>query len=262
MSVSMIVVLSVCVAAVSPGTQTTNAQESRPRTALEIRQSVDHQLAAETAAATSAQRIAVLRDMVALSGEIAAHPTLGKHTAATLRNRLAARLKRAERELAANAKRDSAKEVATVTPRANAGIVAQRFGGGAPLVADENVDGGEALADLIQDTVAPPSWQRNGGLGVIALFGQRRGGDLLAQVPPQGNNAGRRAGPAPLALTADASQELVDLIHEVVAPHTWDVNGGKGAVIFFAPNHALVVRQTDDVHEALFDVVGRLRRNP
>ncbi|MEX2185336.1 MAG: hypothetical protein WD875_01020 [Pirellulales bacterium] len=256
MNVSMIVAVSVCFAAAASMGGVARAEESRSRSALEIRQSVDGLLSAESAAATSAERVAAIRDMIALSREIAAHPSLGKHTAASLRGRLAGRLKRVADEL-----------TASVKPKADDALLAQRLGG-APFVANQaandSADGGEALADAIQDTIAPPTWERNGGLGVIVAFGpQGRGGNaLFAQVPPQGNNRAGRGGPARVALAADVSAELVDLIQQVVAPQSWDVNGGAGAVIFFAPINALIVRQTEEVHEALFDVVGRIRRNP
>jgi hypothetical protein len=271
MNVSMIVAVSVCIAsalpAVSSAADTGSTPQSRPCSAFEIRHVIDGTLAAETAATTSEQRVAALRDMIALSQEIAAHPSLGKHAAASLCGRLAARLKRAARELAADAendaaKSDTAKNVATVKPLDKGDVIAQRIGG-APLAAGRVVDGGEALADAIQDTVAPPSWERNGGPGVIALFGggAHGGNGLLAQVPPRRNNAGALGGPAPLALSADASGELIDLIQQVIAPQSWDVNGGPGAAIFFAPKNALVIRQTGEVQEALVDVVGQLRRN-
>lgn len=274
---TMVVVVAACFSAAVPSSAA--AEETRPRTAFELREAVNRLMAAEMRATTTADRAAVLRDMVALSKEIAAHPSLGKHAAASLRDRLGVRLKRAARELAARADEQASGEptakrgvdaraklhgppVPTVNAPMDGGIVAQQLGG-EPLAAQANLDGGEALAEAIQDTVSPESWERKGGMGVIVLFGQRGGGNgLLAQMPAQANNAGRRGGPAPLALTADASGELVDLIQQVVAPQSWDVNGGPGAIVFFAPKHALIVRQTGEVHEALVDVVQQLRRNP
>ncbi len=52
----------------------------------------------------------------------------------------------------------------------------------------------------------------------------------------------------------DHGQELLELIQDTIAPTTWDVRGGNGVVRYWAPGHALVIRQTGDVHEQL----GRL----
>lgn len=65
-----------------------------------------------------------------------------------------------------------------------------------------------------------------------------------------------RAGGAP----QDEGQALVDLIEATIAPETWDVNGGPGTIKYWPAWHALVVRQTDDVHEQLGGVVRGLRQ--
>jgi len=271
------IALSVCITAANPaasGQATSPAKAAR--SAVELRRDVERLLTAETAASTSAERVAALREMAALSQEVAAHPTLGKHTAKSFRDRLGGRLKRAGVELqAAKAnglgkvvKDANAKsQIAAVTLRPLGDeVLAQRGGPGgvfdAPPVDGAPVDGAEALADLIQETIDPPGWERNGGLGAIGFFargGGAGGNGQLAQVPGRGNNFG--GGLAPLALDTDASQELIDVIQQTIAPHSWDVNGGEGVAIFFAPKGALVVRQTEEVHNGLFDVVNHLRRN-
>jgi hypothetical protein len=58
----------------------------------------------------------------------------------------------------------------------------------------------------------------------------------------------------------DNGQALVDLIQRTIAPASWDVNGGPGAIVYFRPSRVLVVRQRSEVHEQLQDVVGALRR--
>jgi hypothetical protein len=267
------IALSVCITAANPAASgPATSQAKAARSAAELRQAVERLLAAETAATTSTERAATLREMAALSQEIAAHPTLGKHTAKSFRDRLGGRLKRAGLELQAAAKANGlgmvAKEanakppIAAVTLRPLDDVVlAQRGGAGGAFDAPP-ADGAEALADLIQATIDPPGWERNGGLGVIGFFargGAAGGIGQLAQVPARGNNLG--GGPAALALDADASQELIDVIQQTIAPQSWDVNGGEGVAIFFAPKGALVVRQTEEVHNGLFDVVNHLRRN-
>ncbi|HJT35739.1 MAG TPA: hypothetical protein VJ783_27165 [Pirellulales bacterium] len=52
------------------------------------------------------------------------------------------------------------------------------------------------------------------------------------------------------------AQDLIDLIQNTIAPESWDVMGGQGTIMYWEPGFALVVRQTDDVHEQ----IGGLRR--
>ena len=54
--------------------------------------------------------------------------------------------------------------------------------------------------------------------------------------------------------------ELVELIEQVVSPHTWARNGGKGQIWYWAPGRALVVRQTEEVHQQIEDLLNQLRR--
>lgn len=59
---------------------------------------------------------------------------------------------------------------------------------------------------------------------------------------------------------ADYGQQLVELIQRTVAPATWEANGGPGTLYYWKPGQALVVRQTDEVHDQLSDVLQQLRR--
>jgi len=54
-------------------------------------------------------------------------------------------------------------------------------------------------------------------------------------------------------------QELVELIENTIAPASWETRGGPGVIKYWAPGHALVVRQTRDVHEQIGGVVGAMR---
>jgi hypothetical protein len=258
------IALSVVLAAGSPTSNESTVATTGPRTAQELRLAVDGLLAKETAATKSADRAEALREMAALSQEIAKHPTIGKHAAGSMRNRLAGRLKRAAVELKANAQPGDAAAVVNAKPAkieplpAEAAVLAQQ-GGAFPFDPPPgDVDGAAALAELFEDTVAPETWEKAGGPGVIRVFPGKGVGDLLGQVPGAGNFGG---GPAPLALDNDQSEALIELIQEVIAPDTWDVAGGAGAAKFFKNKNVLVVRQTDEVQEGLFDVVNQLRRN-
>jgi len=89
----------------------------------------------------------------------------------------------------------------------------------------------------------------------------------LAQVPPRGNNA-PASGTAPAIPFGSPGaggrqtdfQSLIDLIQSTIAPETWDVIGGRGAIKPFETNLSLVVNQTQEVHEKLADLLEQLRR--
>jgi hypothetical protein len=258
------IALSVVLAAGSPTDKDSAVAGDSPRTAQSLRQAVDDLVAKEAAAASSRERAEAVREMAVLSKEIAEHPTLGKHAAASLRDRLAGRLKRAVAEIKANAKpADANAKPATIGPLPpEAAVLGQR--GAFPFEAPANdIDGAAALSELFEDTVAPETWEKAGGPGVIRVFPGEGIGGLLGQVGGGRNFGGPNfgGGPAPLALENDQSEELIELIQEVIAPDTWDVVGGAGAAKFFKNKNALVVRQTDEVQEGLFDVVNQLRRN-
>jgi hypothetical protein len=91
-----------------------------------------------------------------------------------------------------------------------------------------------------------------------------------AQLLPQPRGGG--AGPAPIRAgfagqpaqrpgqAYDNGQALVELIQRVIAPSTWDVNGGNGSIRYWRPGHALVVRQTEQVHENVGGLLRQLER--
>jgi hypothetical protein len=66
---------------------------------------------------------------------------------------------------------------------------------------------------------------------------------------------GNPNGPPP-----DGGQELVDLIQKTIAPQSWDINGGQGSIMYWPGNQVIVVRQTEDVHEALGAFVDQVQR--
>jgi hypothetical protein len=51
----------------------------------------------------------------------------------------------------------------------------------------------------------------------------------------------------------------LELIQDTIAPTTWDVHGGHGVVRYWAPGHALIIRQTGDVHEQLGRLLMEMR---
>jgi hypothetical protein len=90
--------------------------------------------------------------------------------------------------------------------------------------------------------------------------GGQAGGEKLG---PPGSSARYAGGAHPGAgggqQVIDHGLELVELIQHTIAPSTWDVNGGNGTIVYFAPRQALVVRQTAEVHGDLLDVIRNLR---
>jgi hypothetical protein len=66
-------------------------------------------------------------------------------------------------------------------------------------------------------------------------------------------------GPAGGGSPQNEGQELVELIESTIAPASWEARGGRGVVKYWAPGHALVIRQTRDVHEQIGGVVGAMR---
>ena len=58
------------------------------------------------------------------------------------------------------------------------------------------------------------------------------------------------------------TKELVELITTTIASHSWDTVGGPGVIhVLPEDNKALVISQTQRVHEKIADLMGQLRRN-
>lgn len=55
------------------------------------------------------------------------------------------------------------------------------------------------------------------------------------------------------------AQKLIDLIQATVRPETWDVNGGRGSIVYFANGHGLVVLAPEDAHDDLGGLLRQLR---
>jgi hypothetical protein len=91
---------------------------------------------------------------------------------------------------------------------------------------------------------------------------------LGQQVGPNGGVPGAGPGGQPTGGRPGAPQsfdygpELVDIIQTVISPKTWDINGGPGAVVYYAPLRVLVVSAPDDVHPQIGNVLGQMRAGP
>lgn len=123
----------------------------------------------------------------------------------------------------------------------------------------------QALSDQISKRIArskrladQPPPERIGGNGERGdHLGQRlaRRGPAAAPMPSP------IARPPRSAITSDDyGPQLVELIQRTIAPSSWDVNGGLGVIYYWRPGRALVVRQTDAVHEEVGNVLQQLER--
>ena len=85
----------------------------------------------------------------------------------------------------------------------------------------------------------------------LSLVGYSAGGpaQLLSQL--RGSGGG---GAIP-----DYGPELVELIERTIAPEFWDVAGGPGKIVYYAPLRVLVVRATSEVHHHVGGVLGGVR---
>jgi len=107
-----------------------------------------------------------------------------------------------------------------------------------------------AKADSVTlpDGKGGPLAQGFGGVGFGAPMGMGM---------PPGAAAG--LGGAPM-LADDHGAALVELIQKTIRPTSWDINGGPGSIYYWYPGRALVIRQTDEAHEAIGGVLDQLQR--
>jgi hypothetical protein len=79
---------------------------------------------------------------------------------------------------------------------------------------------------------------------------------LAQQIAPAGQV---RAVGTTQGIPRDYGPELARLIQRTISPATWNVNGGQGAVVYYAPLRVLVVRAPADVHDQIGGVLGAAR---
>ena len=144
--------------------------QAADRPTASLRAQVDLLLRHEATAKTTDERRAAVRDLVDLARQIDASTGIAPAERSRARNRVRARLAQLRRELeqpaAADraARRDRPPLLAQVGPGA----------GGRPGNPPAPPDRGDDLAELIRQTIAPETWDVNGGNGVIVYFPARR----------------------------------------------------------------------------------------
>lgn len=122
------------------------------------------------------------------------------------------------------------------------------FGGGlmgSPLAVMANRTGAKASAGIDPSILA----QMTGGGGAM-------GGGGMPQTMPMGMGGPGGAGGASMA----DFDSLISLITATVQPESWEDVGGPGTVAPFETNLSLVIRQTEEVHEEIVDLLEQLRR--
>ena len=125
-----------------------------------------------------------------------------------------------------------------------------------------NLDGGLVPVGRMPGTVAGLAGDSaNGSLATVDtnILAQQTGpGAVGPQAPgPMGYGPGGLSGGAAMA----DFDSLIDLITATVAPDTWEeTTGGPGTIEPFESNLSLVIRQTEEAHEEIVDLLGQLRR--
>jgi len=95
---------------------------------------------------------------------------------------------------------------------------------------------------------------QNPSLPVGVTANETMAGDNTLSAPQKPVD-GQAAGGNP----QNEGQELVQLIESTIAPASWETRGGPGVIKYWAPGHALVIRQTREVHEQIGGAVGAMR---
>jgi len=106
------------------------------------------------------------------------------------------------------------------------------------------------------DAVAtrPAVLAQRGGFGGGMMGGAGMGGPMMGGMFNRGMMGG---GPMQ---NDDNGQQLVELIQQTIAPSTWDVNGGTGTIYYWRPGRAIVVRQQEEIHRQIGDVIQQLEK--
>jgi len=160
-----------------------------------LRQEIRDALRAEATAESRDERVAAVLKLLELAPQVATVKPMSEKDRLALQTKIRYRLLQLDKSLARDA-------------TAN--------GGGA------DGDPGDALIELIESTIAPKTWKRVGGSGVIKPF--RRGQPVAGF-----GGAGAQGGGA----LADQHEALIELIQNTIAPDTWDVNGGPGVIRYW-----------------------------
>jgi len=197
----------------------------------------------ESLRVSTENREVIVHRLVDLYSQVATNHAVSERERQQMQAQIASRLKRVSviisRQMAIEATRRDAEPAVNADAPTDA-----KLAGAAKMPRDREI--------LAQQFVAPrrplAGAFLNGAVGPRAGFAQ-------------GARAGFGAnGPIAAAQPPDNGQALVDLIQRTIEPPSWDVNGGPGSIVYFAPSRVLVVRQRSEIHQQLQDVVPGLRQ--
>ena len=191
---------------------TADEKQQSPRPVKQLRTAITETLRREALSKDEAEQTQAVRDLITLAVEVRVHPKLVDNSVGkSMTRRLENRLRRIAQKMKRNQARDQAKRNAQQRRRR-------------PI------------------NVELP----------------KRGDDLRAQI---GFGAGGNNQPGDAPQPSDDGEALVELIEQVIAPASWEVNGGRGVIIYFKSRRVLVVRQRGEAHEALGELIEGLNRN-
>jgi hypothetical protein len=202
----------------------------KPQKPAELRKAVSGALRAEAAAKDHSQKDKAIRQLMLIFLELEQDQNLSHDERLELHTEIRSRLQSIEKSLRAEIAREH-------PPKADA-----KSGGKSKAV--ESTPQAIDVAVLAQQIAAPPA------APAAPLIGGNAAANRLAA---NGGVIGRLQPP-------DFGQDLVDLIHNVISPRTWDVNGGPGSVVYFRNFRVLVVRAPSEVQDQVGDVLGQLRK--
>jgi hypothetical protein len=227
-----------------------------PRKPAEMRTAVSNAMRATATAKDPAARDLAIRKLILIMLELEQDQNLAHDDRVELRTLVHSRLTSLEKTLRAEAERDKKETPATNKPAAQP--VAQQ----PPLT---NVKAPAAVAanpQTVGDAKTQAVGQTTQVLGqMVNVQGANRG--LGAANPAMGARnqvIGGLGGPNVGQQQADSGPDLVNLIQTVIAPRTWDVNGGPGSVVYYRNLQALVIRAPSEVHGQVGDALGQLRK--
>lgn len=227
---SLIIVLLAAAPAVSP-TQSAAREKSAvvkadapERTAQQLRDAV-HAALRRQATAKEAEQEAAVRELAAVYQELTASTRLVPRARRQLRAMVRSRLMRTSKALESKLARN-------------------------------------------EETANPQRHDRPADRAILAQIQANPAGQPNAAPRPQ--NRAPAFGPGAQIVGAGQSwnaqtnrnaQELIDLIQNTIAPASWDVNGGLGTIMYFAPGQLLVIRQTGGIHGQVGQAIQGLRGN-
>jgi hypothetical protein len=220
-----------------------------PRKPAEMRTAVSNAMRATATAKEPAARDAAIRKLILIMLEVEQDRNLTREERVALRTLVHSRLTTLERSLRAESKRTQGQGSAHQEQSAGSrtSIQAKSLG---QVAAQSSL--GDAAAKREVTELAPQ------------VLGQIVNGPAINPRPGAFNQPVGNRNPAignrNVAQAADNGADLVQLIQTVIAPRTWDVNGGPSSIVYYRNLQALVVRAPSDVHSRVGNTLGQLRK--